>query len=82
MLISLRKGRTVDDAQFASTNLLLLERLRISPRDESAWNELVRGYAPRHSTLVPGLEAARRRRGRRHPDRLGEAFSSHGDVSL
>ncbi|AGA30202.1 RNA polymerase sigma factor [Singulisphaera acidiphila] len=36
----------MDDAQFASTNLLLLERLRNSPRDEAAWNELVRGYAP------------------------------------
>ncbi|WP_406700745.1 sigma-70 family RNA polymerase sigma factor [Singulisphaera sp. Ch08] len=36
----------VDDAQFKSTNLLLLERLRNSPRDEAAWNELVRGYAP------------------------------------
>ena len=36
----------MDEAQFASTNMLLLERLRDSPRDEAAWNELVRGYAP------------------------------------
>jgi RNA polymerase sigma-70 factor (ECF subfamily) len=36
----------VDEAQFASTNLLLLEQLRTNPRDEAAWNELVRGYAP------------------------------------
>src|SRR5262249_24586894 len=31
---------------FASTNLVLLERLRSTPRDDAAWDELVRAYAP------------------------------------
>lgn len=38
--------RPVNETQFASTNLLLLERLKHCPRDEAAWNELVSGYAP------------------------------------
>jgi RNA polymerase sigma-70 factor, ECF subfamily len=36
----------VSDRLFESTNLILLERLRNMPRDEAAWDELVRGYAP------------------------------------
>ena len=34
------------DSLFDSTNALLLERLQSNPWDESAWDELVRGYSP------------------------------------
>jgi RNA polymerase sigma-70 factor (ECF subfamily) len=36
----------LDETHFASTNLLLLDRLRDMPRDEEAWSEFVLGYAP------------------------------------
>jgi RNA polymerase sigma-70 factor, ECF subfamily len=36
----------VDERLFESTSMVLLERLRATPRDEAAWGEFVRGYAP------------------------------------
>ena len=36
----------MDDLPFASTSLTLLARLGDAPRDEAAWADFVRGYAP------------------------------------
>ena len=48
------------DSLFDSTNALLLERLQSNPWDESAWDELVRGYSPaiRRWCRGWGLQAA------------------------
>ena len=36
----------MDEPQFFSTNLVLIQRLRQTPLDEAAWQEFVQAYAP------------------------------------